>query len=96
MPRRRREWTEQEIQALNRLRAAGARVSEIGARLGRSPGSVRGAIERYHVPEREGEMMPCLNCARPFVPAGRFNRICPMCKASPEWHDEPDMTGGDP
>ena len=91
---RRREWTQKEIEALAKLRAAGASARAIGTELGRPPDSVRGAIQRYRL--RIGKMLPCLNCERPFAPAGRFNRICPACKASPEWNSEPDMTGGDP
>ena len=34
---------------------------------------------------RKARRRPCLVCGQPFAVAGKFLRVCTMCKESEEW-----------
>ena len=36
----------------------------------------------------------CLRCEQPYTPAHRWNRICPLCKATEDWHASLEWMGG--
>ncbi len=86
-------WTDAEIEALRDLRAGGRSTREISAAMGRSPGSVRAALRRYRVSRPTGQAARrCMLCNSFFWPDGRFNMICPVCKARPEFQSGGDFT----
>jgi hypothetical protein len=36
----------------------------------------------------------CLHCEQPFAPTHRWHRICPLCKATEDWHASLEWMGG--
>ena len=84
-------WSTTEIRTLSRLWAEGLSLETISGRLGRSPGSVRGAAQRHQLGRRGGpEARNCLWCSGLFQPEHRHNRVCPRCKLRPEWSSGQD------
>ena len=46
----------------------------------------KSAVKKEEQPEIEYIERICLMCLKKFTSEGRFNRICPSCKASSEYH----------
>ena len=84
-------WSNEEVRTLRTLWADGESTEEIARVLGRTSGSVRGAVQRHRLGRSGGpDLRPCLTCQRPFQPEGRFVRICRECKMKPEWQSGND------
>ena len=62
-------------------------------------GSLRQFQERLasaggRVPAPPPPAARCLHCEQPYTPTNRWNRICPLCKATEDWHASPEWMGG--
>ena len=83
-----RKWRSEEMDRLYELLAEGKQIREIATALDRTPGSVRGIIQRHRLRRTARDHRPCLTCGQHFLPDSRFNRICGRCKDSDAWKSE--------
>lgn len=84
-------WNADELRLVRDLWLAGATLSAIAARLGRTPEAVRSRVRRLCLAPRRsrrgavaaaaGQARTCLCCAGRFLSQGPHNRLCDPCRA---------------
>src|SRR5712692_9193180 len=71
---------------------SGTMIRRLFGSLRQFQGRLGGEVVR--VPPTATPTSRCLHCEQPYTPLHRWNRICPRCKATEDWHASPAWMGG--
>lgn len=80
-------WSHDHVRVILAMKEAGCSFAQMGVAVGRSAHAckekLRQLARRKEVaPKPQGVKRPCLCCERPFLSAGKGNRLCENCKRS--------------